>query len=89
LTAAGWTVTKRGCPDFFLFKGEDFMVIECKKPGVALKTEQSRVMRALLERGIKCCVWRQGAGLEIQTINQTFLKHSHQRGHEEGHHEGE
>lgn len=75
MSAEGWTVTKRGCPDFFLFKGEDFMLVECKKTNVPLKAEQIAVMRALLKRGVKCCVWRQGAGLEGLTLDHPLLNH--------------
>ena len=73
LSAEGWTITKRGCPDFFLFKREDFMLVECKKPNVPLKAEQIAVMRALLKRGVKCCVWRKGAGLEGLTLDHPLL----------------
>lgn len=73
LTAEGWIVSKRGCPDFFLFKGEDFMVVECKKPNVQLKPAQIAVMRALLKHGVKCGVWRRGAGLEGLTLSHPLL----------------
>lgn len=77
LIAAGWTITKRGCPDFFLFKEslghEDFMCVECKKPNVPLKTAQVKVMRALLKKGVSCAVWRRGLGLEALTLDHPLL----------------
>lgn len=73
LTAEGYTLTKRGCPDFFVFKGDDFSLVECKKQGVPLKAEQVAVMRAFITRGIKCCVWRKGAGLEKLTLDHPLM----------------
>ena len=75
LTADGCTVTKRGCPDFFVFKGDDFFLVECKKQGVRLKSEQVQVMKALLKRGVKCCLWRHGLGLEGLTLEHPFLNY--------------
>ena len=77
LTALGWTVTKRGCPDFFIFKEtpghKDFAVVECKKPNLGLKTAQVKVMQALIAHGVRCCVWKRGAGLITLTANHSLL----------------
>lgn len=73
LTADGCMVTKRGCPDFFVFKGGDFFLVECKKQGVRLKSEQVAVMRAMLKRGVKCYLWRHGLGLEGLTLEHPLL----------------
>lgn len=59
MTAAGWTCTKRGWPDFFCVndRGEVCMV-EVKPSGVQrLKKEQAVVMKFLREHGIRCYKW--------------------------------
>ena len=75
LRAMGLTITKRGCPDFFCFKGNEFMVVECKKSTVGGLTEdQTRVMRALVSHGVKCFIWRYGLGLEKLTIKHPYFE---------------
>ena len=74
LTAMGLTVTKRGCPDFFCFKGNELMIVECKRPNLGLKEEQTRVMRAFVSYGIKCFIWRHGLGLEGLTLEHPYFE---------------
>lgn len=59
MTAAGWTVTKRGWPDFFCVDASgDVCLVEVKPSNACrLKREQTKVMRYLSSKGIKCYRW--------------------------------
>jgi Holliday junction resolvase len=52
---AGWTVTKRGWPDFFCVKDGEICVVEVKPRGsTPMKKNQNLVMEKLKEHGITC-----------------------------------
>ena len=61
----GWTLTKRGWPDFLAWKDGEMIAVEvkphCDHP---LKREQLAVMAALSMRGVKCFRWTPDGGLE-------------------------
>lgn len=57
----GWTATKRGWPDFLLYKDGEYICVEVKhrqKNGAMdrLKTQQIITMQLLTDHGIKCYV---------------------------------
>ncbi len=63
--SAGWLLTKRGWPDFFLKRGEDVVAVEVKPADSrGLRREQVRVLAALSEAGIPCAVWSPDGGLQ-------------------------
>lgn len=62
---AGWLLTKRGWPDFFLKRGEDVVAVEVKPASSrGLRREQVRVLAALSGAGIPCAVWSPDGGLQ-------------------------
>jgi hypothetical protein len=64
LTADGWTVTKRGWPDFLAFRGDEVMAVEVKRAAAhSLKDSQERAMSALSARGVPCFRWALDSGL--------------------------
>jgi hypothetical protein len=51
----GWTVTKRGWPDFFCMRNGELCVVEVKPRGsTPMKKNQSIIMEKLKEHGIQC-----------------------------------
>ena len=57
-TQKGWTVTKKGYPDFICYKGGLMMLVEVKKKGThRLKYAQHRFMNEMKIRGLKCYKW--------------------------------
>jgi len=53
LKSNGWTITKRGWPDFFIRKGNVFAAVEVKRRNThRLKYHQRTVMMALAHAGI-------------------------------------
>ena len=65
LTAKGWTLTKRGWPDFFCVKDGEIMAVEVKpRKKHPLKRDQVVVMGLLADRGIPCYLWTPDGGLE-------------------------
>ena len=54
----GWSLMKRGYPDFFCFKGDDIMLVEVK-PDInhRLSKSQVMVMNFLKSKGVKCYKW--------------------------------
>src|SRR5579885_2434779 len=63
--AKGWTVTKRGWPDFFCEHPETgrVMCVEVKPAGVPLKREQQILMERLAALGVDCYRWSPDEGL--------------------------
>ena len=61
---AGWSLTKRGWPDFFCVNDKgDICCVEVKPTGAQrLKNNQAQVMRALSAAGIKCYKWAPDTG---------------------------
>lgn len=65
LTAQGWTVTKKGWPDFACYKDKRLIVVEVKaNRGRRLKREQIRLMTQLAAHGIDCFRWSPDVGFE-------------------------
>lgn len=65
MTARGWTVTKRGWPDFFCVKGNKVCAIEVKPhKHHPLRRNQLAVMGALSAYGISCYKWSPDGGFE-------------------------
>lgn len=65
LKAAGWTVTKRGWPDFICFKNGKMVMVEVKTLAtVGLDWEQKRVLCALASCGIPCYLWSPQGGFQ-------------------------
>ena len=55
LVSNGWSVTKRGWPDFFCIKDGQMAVVEVKpRRSNKLKWNQAVVMRMLIGHGVKC-----------------------------------
>jgi len=65
LISQGWSVTKRGWPDFACFKGNNLALVEVKpKQSRRLKKEQWRLMSALAKLGVKCFRWSPDGGFQ-------------------------
>lgn len=60
--AHGWEVTKRGWPDFILYKHRRIALVEVKMPGTALKQEQFRLMNILEHFTLPCFRWDSDLG---------------------------
>jgi len=72
---AGWVLTKRGWPDFFLKRGEDVVAVEVKPSNSrALRREQARVLAALSAAGIPCAIWSPDGGLQAVTVGVRGLQ---------------
>ena len=58
LTNRGWTVSKRGWPDFMCYKDDQVICVEVKRKEYHnLRKDQFRVMRVLASYGIPCFIW--------------------------------
>ena len=55
--AEGWSVTKRGWPDYLCWRGDEVMFVEVKKEGQELSPYQKLVMKKLVNLGMKCYGW--------------------------------
>ena len=65
MESRGWTVTKRGWPDFFCVKGGDICAIEVKPcKDQPLKANQLAVMGMLSAKGVRCFKWTPDGGFE-------------------------
>lgn len=63
--AKGWTVSKRGWPDFFCVKDGNIILVEVKKHrGRNLKRSQLTVLRSLARYGVPCYRWSPDIGFE-------------------------
>lgn len=60
--AAGWTVSKRGWPDFIMWKEGKLACVEVKLDLQPLRENQSNVLRALAGYGVPCFTWRPKEG---------------------------
>lgn len=64
MTEQGWTVTKRGWPDFFCMKDGEICVVEVKpRATTPIKPNQKVIMDKLKEHGIACFRWDPENGL--------------------------
>lgn len=62
-TEEGWDVTKRGWPDFFIWRNGELACVEVKpEDGRSLKTAQARTLAALADHGIPCYLWNPESG---------------------------
>ena len=63
LLSKGWSYTKRGWPDFFVWKDGKIAVVEVKpRQSHPLRRGQLRIMRALTAAGIDCYRYSPDAG---------------------------
>jgi hypothetical protein len=63
--AAGWTVCKRGWPDFICERDGKIVIVEIKPHRRRiLKREQRRVMNLLASYGVPCYRWSPDGGFE-------------------------
>lgn len=54
----GWSITKKGYPDFICYKGDELMLVEVKANGNGrLKTSQQKFMNTISKYGVKCYKW--------------------------------
>ena len=61
----GWTLTKRGWPDFFCVRGEELCAVEVKPSKKhSLKRNQLAVMGVLSAKGVRCFKWSPDGGFE-------------------------
>lgn len=60
----GWSVTKRGWPDFFVETENGGIICVEVKPyaNVALKPSQLRILKALAAYGVPCYLWSPDVG---------------------------
>lgn len=65
LTKEGWTLTKRGWPDFFCIRDGEICCVEVKPhKWHRLKRNQRTIMEHLASFGVKCYKWTPEGGLE-------------------------
>ena len=65
LESKGWTVTKRGWPDFFCVKDGQVCAVEVKPHKKSnLKRHQIAIMGELSAKGIRCFLWSPDGGFE-------------------------
>jgi hypothetical protein len=55
---AGWTISKRGWPDFFMWKDGKLACVEVKGDLEGLRANQKAVLEALAAYGVPCFTWR-------------------------------
>lgn len=58
----GWTVRKRGWPDFLIEQEGRLYAVEVKRDAPVLKREQAEVMELLERAGVRCLVWTPKTG---------------------------
>jgi hypothetical protein len=62
-TSNGWTVTRRGWPDFMCWKGDDVIFVEVKPDGKPLDPHQKVIMGKLIKLGLRCFLWTPKSGM--------------------------
>jgi Holliday junction resolvase len=61
----GWTISKRGWPDFFCTRGDEVICVEVKpKATHKLKREQATILKFLAKHDIKAFKWTPDGRLE-------------------------
>jgi len=63
MQSQGWTVTKRGWPDFICYKNGEVCLVEVKGHGRRLKANQRQVMHLLMSYGVPCYHYDERMGL--------------------------
>lgn len=61
--AQGWSVTKRGWPDFICRRGDEIMAVEVKGGNDGVRPEQAQTLRDLKDAGLPTYVWWPERGL--------------------------
>ena len=65
MTNGGFDVVRRGWPDFACFRDDELCLVEVKPDrDTHLKRSQYRLMKALVDRGIKCYRWSPDVGFQ-------------------------
>lgn len=63
--AAGYTVSKRGWPDFILERDGRIIFVEVKKnPRAGLKRDQARIAKILVAAGLEVYLWNPETGFQ-------------------------
>jgi hypothetical protein len=71
---AGWVLTGRGWPDFFLKQGDTVCAVEVKPASSrAFRREQARILGALSKAGIPCFCWSPDGGLQRVSVGERGL----------------
>jgi hypothetical protein len=60
----GWSVTKRGWPDYLCWRDDELVAVEVKPEGHSPTVHQRLVADKLKRAGIKCFIWRPVSGFE-------------------------
>jgi hypothetical protein len=68
--STGWTVSRRGWPDFLLENDGQILCVEVKaQPKTPLSKHQRRVLHALVAYGVPCYRWSPSGGLVRLTVS--------------------
>lgn len=67
---AGWTLSKRGWPDFFMWKDGKIACVEVKPDLGCLRANQKAILSALASYGIPCFTWRPTEGFKRVTADE-------------------
>ena len=64
---AGWRISKRGWPDFFMWRNGKLACVEVKGDLESLRPNQKAVLEALAAYGVPCFTWRPLEGFKRVT----------------------
>lgn len=65
ISGKGWTVVRKGYPDFFCVKDNKIMCVEVKpRAADPLKTNQLKILQLLAAYGVPCYKWSPDGGFE-------------------------
>lgn len=80
-TRRGYTVLRKGWPDFLIFKGITVKGVEVKSEYDCLKEHQAEMLQVLDKAGIECYVYRPTpwGGVEMVSIEAELLEHQNFR----------
>lgn len=63
LLSKGYTVLKRGWPDFLVLAGDELLLIEVKGPGDEVRPSQRVVLEALARKGLNVYIYWESVGI--------------------------
>lgn len=67
---AGWLISKRGWPDFLMWKDGKIACVEVKKDLQSLRANQKAILEALASYGVPCFTWRPLEGFKRVSGNE-------------------